>query len=408
MKDRNILLGVTGGIAAFKAAALASKLSQAGANVKVIMTEGAREFITPLTFQVVTRERVYVDTFLEEEVDKVAHIDVADWADDVLIAPATANFIGKYANGIADDMLTTTLLATKAPVYIAPATNVNMYEHPAVVQNILTLESRGVGFIEPGSGHLACGWVGKGRMAEPEDIFAMMSKVQRPTMPYLKGKKVLISAGPTREIIDPVRFLSNRSSGKTGFALAEAAQAQGAEVTLVSGPVQLPTPPGVERIDVTSAKDMLEVIEPLFAKMDLVIKTAAVADYTPAETYAHKVKKSDGDLTINMTRTTDILGELGRLKEQQVLVGFAAETDQLNAYAEAKISEKNLDMIVANDVNEAGIGFASDDNQITIIRRDRDMKTYEKQSKEDLAYLLLEEIEPLFEGVDERVRENHR
>ncbi|QQK76645.1 bifunctional phosphopantothenoylcysteine decarboxylase/phosphopantothenate--cysteine ligase CoaBC [Salicibibacter cibarius] len=408
MNDRNIILGVTGGIAAFKAAALASKLSQAGANVKVIMTEGAREFITPLTFQAVTRERVYVNTFIEEEVDKVAHIDVADWADDVVIAPATADLIGKYANGIADDMLTTTLLATRAPVYIAPAMNVNMFEHPAVVENIRKLEARGVGFIEPGSGYLACGWIGKGRMAEPEDIFAILENVQTPSLPYLKGKKVLVTAGPTREIIDPVRFLSNRSSGKTGFAIAQAAKAQGAEVTLVTGPVELPTPPGVERIDVTSAKDMFDAIAPLYDDADLVIKTAAVADYTPDETFAHKVKKSDGDLNINMVRTVDILGELGRRKDKQILVGFAAETKNLAQYAEKKIQEKNLDMIVANNVNEKGIGFASDDNKITIFRRDSERIEYDKQSKEDLADRLLEEIQPLFKGDGERVRENHR
>ncbi|AXF55437.1 bifunctional phosphopantothenoylcysteine decarboxylase/phosphopantothenate--cysteine ligase CoaBC [Salicibibacter kimchii] len=398
MNDRNIILGVTGGIAAFKAAALASKLNQAGANVKVIMTEGAREFITPLTFQALTRERVYIDTFIEEEVDKVAHIDVADWADDVVVAPATADLIGKYANGIADDMLTTTLLATRAPVYIAPAMNVNMFEHPAVVENIRKLEARGVGFIEPGSGYLACGWVGKGRMAEPEDIFAFLDTGPSPSLPYLKGKKILVSAGPTREIIDPVRFLSNRSSGKTGFAIAQAAQTQGAEVTLVTGPVELPTPPGVERIDVTSAKDMLDAITPLYDEVDLVIKTAAVADYTPNETFPHKVKKSDGDLSVNMVRTVDILGELGRRKDQQILVGFAAETNKVSEYAEAKIAEKNLDMIVANNVNEAGIGFASDDNKITIFRRDHESIEYDKQSKEDLAYHLLEELQPLFEG----------
>ncbi|QDI90567.1 bifunctional phosphopantothenoylcysteine decarboxylase/phosphopantothenate--cysteine ligase CoaBC [Salicibibacter halophilus] len=408
MKDRNIILGVTGGIAAFKAAALASKLHQAGANVKVIMTEGAREFITPLTFQALTRDRVYIDTFSEEEVDKVAHIDVADWADNVVVAPATADLIGKYANGIADDMLTTTLLATRAPVYIAPAMNVNMFEHPAVVENIHKLEARGVGFIEPGSGYLACGWIGKGRMAEPEDIFAFLENGKPPSLPYLKGKKVLVSAGPTREIIDPVRFLSNRSSGKTGFAVAQAAQAQGAEVTLVTGPTELPTPPGVRRIDVTSAQDMLDAIAPLYDDVDLVIKTAAVADYTPDETFPHKVKKSDGDLSIHMVRTVDILGELGRRKDKQILVGFAAETENLAQYAEKKIQEKNLDMIVANNVNEKGIGFASDDNQITIFRRDHESIEYEKQSKEDLAHHLLEEIRPFFEGDGERVRENHR
>ncbi|MBB6449350.1 phosphopantothenoylcysteine decarboxylase/phosphopantothenate--cysteine ligase [Geomicrobium halophilum] len=408
MNNRNILLGITGGVAAFKAAALASTLSQAGANVKVIMSAGAREFITPLTFQALTRERVYTDTFLEEDVEKIAHIDVADWADMVIVAPATANFIGKYAHGIADDMLTTTLLATTAPVYIAPAMNVNMYEHSAVLDNIATLDSRGVTFIEPGDGYLACGWVGKGRMAEPEDIFRFLSKEQKPALPYLKGKKVLITAGPTRETIDPVRFLSNRSSGKTGFALAQAAQDQGADVTLVSGPVQLDTPPGVKRIDVVSAKEMWEVVVPLFSEVDLAIKTAAVADYTPKETFRHKVKKSDEDLYIKMERTRDILAELGARKNKQILVGFAAETKNLNQYAEAKIKEKNLDMIVANNVNDTGVGFASDDNQITILRRDHELVKSDKKGKEELAYFLLEEIQPLFEGEDARVRESNR
>lgn len=409
MDGKKIVLGVTGGVAAFKAAALASKLKQAGASVKTIMTESSKEFVTPLTFQALTRDRVYDNTFVEEDVSKIAHIDVADWAEAFVIVPATANFIGKYANGIADDMLTSTLLATKAPVYVAPAMNVNMYDHPAVIQNLETLMNRGVTFIEPGAGYLACGWIGKGRLAEPEDILNFLhSEFSERKEKTLKGKNVLITAGPTREVIDPVRFLSNRSTGKMGYAIAKAAIDLGAKVTLVSGPVQLEAPQGVTLISVTSAEEMYEQVMKHFDDADLVIKTAAVSDYRPTKVEAHKVKKQAGNLTIEMERTKDILRTLGENKHHQVLVGFAAETQDVETYAKEKLERKRLDLIVANDVSDRSIGFESDENRVLLIDREGGVKRVDQQKKETLAYTILENASKLLREENHRVRESHR
>ncbi|MFZ4450199.1 bifunctional phosphopantothenoylcysteine decarboxylase/phosphopantothenate--cysteine ligase CoaBC [Salibacterium aidingense] len=368
LEGRHVLLGITGGIAAYKAAALASKLTQAGAQVKVVMTQHAKEFVTPLTFQALTRNRVYDDTFAEKDPEKVAHIDVADWADFILIAPATANIIGKAAGGLSDDMLSTVILAARCPVYIAPAMNVNMYEHPAVQENMKTLKQRGWHFIEPGDGYLACGWIGKGRMAEPEDITAFLQSTYQTASPF-KGKKVLVTAGPTYEYSDPVRVFTNPSSGKMGFAAAAEAAALGAEVTLVTGPVQMETPPHVKRIDVTSAEEMYEAVMRYFPEADVVCKAAAVSDYRPAERHQEKMKKQTGPLSIEMERTKDILAALGEQKSHQLLIGFAAESTDVETYAKDKLERKNLDMVVANNISSDRAGFQTDTNEIMLLRR---------------------------------------
>ncbi|MFS0751900.1 bifunctional phosphopantothenoylcysteine decarboxylase/phosphopantothenate--cysteine ligase CoaBC [Oceanobacillus sp. 1P07AA] len=392
LQNKKILLGVSGGIAVYKACGLASKLSQAGAEVRVIMTESAREFVSPLTFQALTRNPVYTDTFDEKNPKKIAHIDIADWADIAIIAPATANIISKLASGQADDMLSTTMLATQAEVYIAPAMNVHMYAHPAVIKNMKQLESWGYHFIEPGAGYLACGYVGKGRLEEPEEI---VSVIQRHVsqQQYLHGKKILISAGPTREIVDPVRFFSNRSSGKMGFALAEAAANLGAEVTLVSGPVNLQiSHPNIKRIDITSAEEMFNVIIDHFDQQDIVIKSAAVADYRPKFIHQGKIKKRDGDYTIEMERTRDILATLGEQKKHQFLVGFAAETDTPIEYGLGKLDRKNLDAIVVNDVSSEGAGFERDTNIVTYINKKKQQEPIQQATKSDIAYQLFKLI----------------
>ncbi len=337
MNGKNILLCVTGGIAVYKAAALTSKLTQAGAFVRVILSEAAAEFVQPLTFQALSRHEVYVDTFDEKNPQKIAHIDLADWADLIIVAPATANTIGKLANGIADNMVTTTLLAATCPIWIAPSMNVHMYEHPAVQKNMKTLRDYGYRFIEPGEGYLACGYVGKGRLEEPEKIVALVEQYFRSQTGILKGKKVVVTAGPTREKIDPVRFISNYSTGKMGYAIAEEAVLQGAEVTLISGPVSLAPPQGVTLISVESAEEMYEAVMKVFLQSDLVVKTAAVADYRPKQVSEHKVKKQPGEQVIELERTKDILYELGRKKGHQVLVGFAAETINVEEYAKKKL-----------------------------------------------------------------------
>ncbi|MFA1641432.1 bifunctional phosphopantothenoylcysteine decarboxylase/phosphopantothenate--cysteine ligase CoaBC [Chryseomicrobium imtechense] len=372
-----ILLCVTGGIAVYKAIALVSKLTQAGADVRVIMSQSAMEFVQPLSFQAMSRNDVYFDTFDEKDSRVIAHIDLADWADLVVVAPATANVIGKYANGIADDMITTTLLATTKEVWMAPAMNVHMYSHPAVLQNIDTLHKRGVRFIEPSEGYLACGYVGKGRLEEPEKITELIMNRKQKSMP-LKGKSVVVTAGPTRERIDPVRYVSNFSTGKMGFAMARAAADLGAEVTLIAGPVTLETPTGVTRVDVESAADMLREVETRFASTDILIKTAAVADYKPKLQADQKIKKQDGDTVLEMERTTDILAHMGSIKSNQVVIGFAAETNDVEAYAEKKRVKKNADYIIANDVTQQGVGFGTDTNKVTV---------FSKSGKSDFPFL---------------------
>lgn len=389
LTGKKIVLGVSGGIAAYKAAALTSKLVQSGAEVKVIMTPSAKNFVAPTTFQALSRQPVYTDTFDEQDASQIQHIDVADWADLFLLAPATANLIGKLANGLADDMLSTTLLATEAPVYIAPAMNVHMYSHPAVMTNMKQLDAWGFRFIEPGEGYLACGYVGKGRLEEPLTIVQVLED-QMKKKQLLQGKKVLVTAGPTREQIDPVRYFTNPSTGKMGFALARQAAALGAEVTLVSGPVHLDTPAGVKRIDVTTADEMYQHVIEQYPTQDLVIKSAAVADYRPKVTYEQKMKKAEGDYVVEMERTKDILRELGETKENQYLIGFAAETQEIEKYGREKMKKKNLDAIVVNNVSDEGAGFGHDTNASLFFTRKGTEATYPLMTKDELAALVLE------------------
>ncbi|WP_273125470.1 bifunctional phosphopantothenoylcysteine decarboxylase/phosphopantothenate--cysteine ligase CoaBC [Bacillus weihaiensis] len=400
MNGKNILLCVSGGIAAYKAAALTSKLVQAGAEVKVIMSKSAMEFVTPLTFQALSRNDVYYDTFDEKNAKVIAHIDLADWADLVLVAPATANVIGKLANGLADNMLTTTLLATTAKVWIAPAMNVHMYDHPAVKRNLSTLHEFGYEFIEPSEGFLACGYVGKGRLEEPDKIVELIEKSfnERSKEKILKGVNILITAGGTKEKVDPVRYFTNHSSGKMGYAIAEEAANLGANVTLVSGQTMLTPPPNVKTIFIESAQDMLEEVLSLYEGSNVVIKTAAVADYRPAKTYNQKVKKQNEELVIEMERTTDILKELGVRKTNQILVGFAAETNSVEEYARKKLEAKNLDLIVANDVTTKGAGFGTDTNIVTMIDRELNKTELPLMSKKDVAKKLLEKVHLLIKG----------
>lgn len=394
LNGKRILLCVTGGIAVYKAGALTSKLTQAGAEVKVMMSESAVKFVAPLTFQALSRHDVYIDTFDEKDSRVIAHIDLADWADLILVAPATANVIGKLANGIADNMITTTLLAATAPVWIAPAMNVHMYDHPAVQKNIKLLYEYGCRFIEPGEGYLACGYVGKGRLEEPEMIVSNIEGFFR-NSGSLAGKKVVVTAGPTREKIDPVRYITNHSSGKMGYAIAEEALKAGALVTLISGPSSLAKPAGAAVIDVESAEEMYQAVDGVFDGADIVIKTAAVSDYRPKVVHESKVKKQDGDQVLELERTKDILLDLGRRKKQQILIGFAAETDHVEEYARKKLAKKNADMIVANNVKSEGAGFGTDTNIITIYKRDGGAIALPLMSKHEAAARILQEASAL-------------
>lgn len=389
IKNKHILLGVSGGIAAYKACALTSKLTQQGANVKVIMTENAAKFVSPLTFQALSRNPVHTDTFDEKDPAKIAHIDLADWADITILAPATANIIGKLAGGIANDMLSTVLLATQSDVYIAPAMNVHMYAHPAVMENMQKLESWGYHFIEPGAGYLACGYVGKGRLEEPESIIAAVDKHQSGTA-LLSGKRVLVSAGPTQEKVDPVRFFTNHSSGKMGFALAEASANLGADVTLVTGPVSLETSnQRIKRVDVVTAEDMYEQMHEHFPASDIVIKAAAVADYRPKQVYDQKMKKQPDDWSVAMERTKDILQSLGEKKEHQFLAGFAAETTNPADYGMTKLKKKNLDAVIINDVAADGAGFGGDTNVVTYVNKLQKKNEITLRSKQAVAHDIL-------------------
>lgn len=387
VNDRNILLCVSGGIAAYKACALTSKLVQAGANVRVAMTQSAEQFVGKATFQALSRNPVYTDVFEEHDPTKIAHIDVVDTSDLIVVAPATANMIAKLANGIADDFITTSILAATCPVIVSPAMNVNMLDHPATRRNIETLKSYGYQIIEPGVGNLACGWIGGGRLPEPEDLLRIIESQFVPK--HLLGKRVLVTAGPTVERIDPVRFLSNDSSGKMGVALAEAARDMGADVTLVHGPLQIPVPAGVRAIPVESSADMLETVLGHFDTQHLVIKSAAVADYRPKTVHAEKHKKVHGPLTIELEETTDILKTLGMKKTHQVVVGFAAETEQLETHARAKLEKKRVDYLVANHVATPGIGFGAEENEVTLFRADGSTLRLPRQSKQKLAHELL-------------------
>ncbi|MFO3689801.1 bifunctional phosphopantothenoylcysteine decarboxylase/phosphopantothenate--cysteine ligase CoaBC [Staphylococcus felis] len=396
---KNILVAVTGGIAAYKAIDLTSKLTQSGYNVRVMLTQHAQEFVTPLAFQAISRNAVYTNTFHEENPAEIQHVALGDWADAIVVAPATANIISKLSHGIADDMVTTTLLATETPKFIAPAMNVHMYENPRIQQNMKILEQDGYHFIEPGEGFLACGYVAKGRMAEPMEIQTVIErdvkqlKTAEATETYFKNRKVLITAGPTIEEIDPVRYVSNRASGKMGYALAQALQKQGAFVTLVSGPTHLEVPQNIDFIQVYSADEMFKAVAERFDYQDIVFKTAAVSDYTPVEHLNHKMKKQDGNLVVEFKRTQDILKYLGQHKKHQKLVGFAAETQNVETYAREKLSRKNADVIIANNVGDTTIGFQSDENEVSLYFKDGSTISIDKTSKKQLAYEILSALE---------------
>ena len=392
LTGREIVLGVTGGIAAYKSADLVSRLRHKGANVSVIMTKNAAEFIAPLTFRTLSARPVAVDTFQSPEYWNVEHVALAQRAEIFLIAPATANILAKMAHGIADDMLSTTVLATKAPILVAPAMNTGMWTAEATRENVRILSRRGVHFVGPDSGLLACGDTGSGRMSEPADIVAEVERILG-KKEDMKGLKVLITAGATRERLDPVRFLTNDSSGKMGFALAEAARDRGAEVVLVKGSTTAALPQGLRVIEVESTGDLLETMEREAPANDIVIQAAAPADYKPAERADRKIKKQNGEeLVIRLTETPDVAKAVGAKKKAgQTLVGFAAETDQLLEHAGEKLKRKNLDLIVANDVTQPGAGFGVDTNIATLITRD-EMISRPLQSKRALAEDILDKV----------------
>ena len=391
LKNKTVLLGVTGSIAAYKAATLASMLVKAGANVEVIMTKNACNFINPITFESLTGNKCIVDTFDRNFKYEVEHISIANAADLAVIAPASANVIGKLASGIADDMLTTTLMACKCKILIASAMNTNMYENQVLQRNLDTLKEYGYEEIEPLSGRLACGTTGKGKMQEPEIIFEYILK-ELASDKDLKGKKVLVTAGPTQENIDPVRFITNHSTGKMGFALAKAAMLRGAEVTLIKGPVSIAPPMFVNVIDVVSAKDMFEAVQHNYSDCDIIVKSAAVADYTPVETANEKIKKTDCDANISLKRTKDILAFLGEnRKEGQKICGFSMETENLIENSLKKLKKKKIDLIAANNLKVDGAGFGTDTNVITLISDDS-IKELPLMSKEAAANAILDEI----------------
>ena len=391
LKGKTVVLGVTGGIACYKAAALASLLVKQHADVQVIMTENATRFITPITFEQLTGNKALTDTFDRNFQHKVEHIAVADRADLVLIAPATANVIAKLAHGLADDMLTTTVLACTCPKAVAPAMNTNMYENPVTQDNLQLLRHYGWEVVEPASGRLACGTEGKGRLPEPEALL----EVCLHTLAHekdLAGRRVLVTAGPTREALDPVRYLTNHSSGKMGYAVAKAAARRGAEVTLVTGPTALPRPQSMEVVDIVSAQDMFEAVTSRALRMDIINKAAAVADYRPAMVADNKMKKSDADLSIPLARTEDILATLGANKPAgQFLCGFSMETENMLENSRAKLSKKNLDMIAANNVKVEGAGFGVETNVLTLITPDGEQEL-PLMSKDAAADALLDAI----------------
>ena len=390
LKGKTVLLGVTGGIAAYKAAALASALIKQHAAVEVVMTENATKFVTPLTFEQLTGRRTMVDTFDRNFSHQVEHISLAQRTDLVIIAPATANVCAKLAHGLADDMLTTTVLACRCPKLIAPAMNTNMYENPVTQDNLEILRRYGWEVIEPASGRLACGAVGKGKMPEPEELVQHI--LRHLALPHdLGGKKVLVTAGPTQEALEPVRYLTNHSTGKMGYAIARMAMLRGAEVTLVSGPTSIAPPPFVNVVNIVSAQDMFEAVATHAPESDFIFKAAAVADYTPADYNDNKLKKKDGDMSIPLKRTQDILKYLGEHRRvDQVICGFSMETQNMLENSRVKLTKKNVDMICANNLKVAGAGFGVDTNIITMITADETVEL-PLQSKEAAANAILDQ-----------------
>ena len=391
LKGKTVLLGVTGSIAAYKIASLASALKKLHADVHVLMTQNATNFINPITFESLTGNKCLVDTFDRNFQFQVEHVSIAKKADVVMIAPASANVIGKLAHGIADDMLTTTVMACKCKKYISPAMNTNMFENPIVQDNLKTLEHYGYEVIQPASGYLACGDTGAGKMPEPETLLAYIEK-EIAREKDLQGKKILVTAGPTQEAIDPVRYITNHSSGKMGYAIAKAAMLRGAEVTLVSGRTAIEAPLFVNVVPIVTAKDMFEAVTGISNEQDIIIKAAAVADYRPAVVSSEKVKKKEGQMSIELERTDDILKYLGENKrEGQFLCGFSMETQNMISNSRAKLERKNLDMVAANNVKEAGAGFQGDTNVLTLITQ-KEETSLPLMSKEDAANKLLDKI----------------
>ena len=391
LKDKTILLGVTGGIAAYKSASLASRLVKAGAEVRVIMTEHATNFINPITFETLTGHKCITDTFDRNFEFQVEHVSLAKKADVIMVAPATANVIAKLAHGLADDMLTTTILASHAPKLVAPAMNTGMYENPVTQDNLALLKKYGMEVIEPAAGHLACGDEGKGKMPEPEIFYEPILR-SCACKQDMKGLKVLVTAGPTQEAVDPVRFLTNHSSGRMGYSIAKACMLRGADVTLVTGRTALTPPLFVDVVPVVSAKDMYDAVISRSDEMDIIIKAAAVADYRPVHVAEEKVKKSDGSFSLELERTDDILKYLGEHKKPgQFLCGFSMETENMLENSRKKLEKKHLDMIAANNLKVPGAGFETTTNIITIITPDS-VKELELMSKDDAAFRLLDEI----------------
>ena len=394
LKDKHIVLGVTGGIAAYKACDLASRLGKQGAQVRVVLTAHACHFVPPLTFETLTGHPAYSDTFAPRA--EMEHIALAKWADALVIAPATANIMAKLACGIADDLLSTTALAMPAPLLLAPAMNANMWRHPATQANLRTLMDRGVRMVGPGTGHLACGDDDVGRMAEPAEIVEALVALLHAKQDF-RGRRVLVTAGPTIERIDPVRYITNRSTGKMGYAIAEAARDRGAEVTLVSGPVNLPAPSGIDLVRVESSAQLCEAVLSRGPWADVVIQAAAPADFRPATVAEQKIKKTGQGMSLALENTTDIAAELGRNKrEGQILVAFAAETDHILENAEGKLTRKNADLIVANDVSRKDAGFGVDTNAVTLITRE-DVRTLPLMTKREVADGILDRVAALME-----------
>ncbi|MCM1991058.1 bifunctional phosphopantothenoylcysteine decarboxylase/phosphopantothenate--cysteine ligase CoaBC [Oceanirhabdus seepicola] len=389
MSKKTIVIGVAGGIAAYKALDVVSRLKKKDYDIHVIMTKSACEFVTPLSFQAMSQNEVVYDMFEEPKAWEIQHISLAKKADLLLVVPATANIIGKIANGIADDMLSTTIMASTGKVVFAPAMNVNMYDNPILQNNISKLEAYGYGFIEPAKGRLACGDIGKGKLEDTEIIAEMVHSMMYSSKDLI-GKKVLVTAGPTISKIDPVRYITNHSSGKMGFEIAKEARDRGAEVTLVSGPTSLKNPFGVNVIEVETNKEMFEAVMSNQSESDIIIKSAAVSDYKPREYSTQKIKKSEDTLTIEFEKDRDILKELGRRKKHQILIGFAAESEDLINNAEKKIEKKNLDYIIVNDISREDIGFKSNENEAVLISKNKKCTELGKCTKREMAFKIFE------------------
>jgi len=390
IKNKNIVLGVCGGIAAYKSVELLRLLKKQGANVRVIMTENAGAFVGPTTFEALSGETVCISLFEKTSDASIRHIDWAEEADAVVIAPATANIIGKLANGIADDALSTFMLAVTCPVAVCPSMNTHMYENRAVKRNLETLRNDGYFVIEPGAGELACGITGPGRLPEPEDIVDRLLKML--TIKDMNDKKVLVTAGPTLEAIDPVRFISNPSSGKMGYAIARAAEQRGGDVILITGPTNLPDPMNVTVVRIKTAQEMAQSVFEHMEDRHIIIKAAAVSDYSPKKQVEQKIKKDKGEMVIDLKKTRDILNELGKIKKDRILVGFAAETQDLEKNAEKKMTEKNLDIIVGNIVGDSSSGFGVDTNKVTLFYKDGTKESMPEMTKDEVAHILLDRV----------------